>query len=229
MRIRKGSVSGRIGALALVLGMSASAVLVTAIPASAASVTSFTPTCGPVGTVVTITGTGFNGGVTGVIFDWDPNTQVGTAATTWAIVNDTTATATVPVGATTGYILVATPGADTANTHQFTVVADEADCAAKLQHDRSITLQLKNHLTAKGRVTVGDGFIPCRSDITVKIQRRTNGKWKTVGTDKTTGVGDYRVNVADKPGKYRASIASDTLSSGDTCAAAASATNDHHH
>ncbi len=210
-----------VGAAALTLALGLSAVLVTAMPASAATVTSFTPTCGPVGTSVTITGTGFTG-ADGVIFN-------GTQATTWAVVNDTTATATVPAGAITGYILVSTPGADVSSLTSFTVTPGACGVTPG-QHDRSVTLLLKNHLTAKGRLTVQDGFNDCRSDATVKIQRLTGGTWKTVGTDRTTGVGNYRVNVADKPGKYRASVKKQELNAGsDICSAATSKPVTHHH
>ena len=196
------------------------AVMLTSLPASAATVTSFTPTCGPVGTVVTITGTGFTG-ADGVIFN-------GTNATTWSIVSDTSATATVPVGAVTGYILVSTPGSDVSSQTGFTVTS--GDCTTGGDHNRSLTFALKNHLTAKGKVTVGDGFIECRADMTVKIQRLKGGKWKTVGTDTTTGVGNYRVNISDKTGKYRASIAKAELNGGDDiCGAAKSATVSHRH
>jgi hypothetical protein len=198
----------------LTLALGVSAVLVVASPASAATVTSFTPTCGPVGTPVTITGTGFTG-ADGVIFN-------GTNATTWAIVNDTTATATVPAGAVTGYILVSTAGSDTSSLTSFTVTTGACGGTSG-QHDRSITLLLRNRLIAKGRLTVQDGFNACRSDATVKIQRLTGGTWKTVGTDRTTGVGNYRVKVADKPGKYRASVKKQVLNGGsDTCSAVTS-------
>ena len=219
MGLRETKVTVRSAAIALALGVSA--VVLTALPASAATVTSFTPTCGPVGTVVTITGTGFTG-ADGVIFN-------GTNATTFNIVSDTSATATVPAGAVTGYILVSTAGSDVSSLTSFTVTTGPCEATGG-DHDRTITLSLKNHLTAKGRVSVGDGFIECRSDMTVKIQLFKGGTWKTVGTDTTTGVGNYRVNIADKPGKYRASIAKAELNGGDdTCGAAKSATVNHHH
>jgi len=218
MRLREMKVRVRAAAIATALALAA--VVLMALPASAATVTSFTPTCGPVGTVVTITGTGFTG-ANGVIFN-------GTNATTWSIVNDTTATATVPTGAVTGYILVSTAGSDVSSQTSFTVTS--GDCTTGGDHDRSLTFVLKNHLTAKGRVSVGDGFIACRADMTVKIQRFKGGAWKTVGTDTTTGVGNYRVNIADKAGKYRASIAKAELNGGDdTCDAATSAPVKHHH
>jgi len=76
---------------------------------------SLSPTSGPVGTVVTLTGTNLTG-ATGVSFN-------GTAATTFTVVNATTITATVPAGATTGNVTVTT-GSGTSNGLPFTVVND---------------------------------------------------------------------------------------------------------
>ncbi len=61
-------------------------------------ITSFGPTAGPVGTVISLAGTGFTG-ATGVSFN-------GTPATTFNIVSDVFAVATVPAGATTGLITI---------------------------------------------------------------------------------------------------------------------------
>jgi len=198
--------------VALILGVGS--LILTASPAAAATVTSFTPTCGPVGTVVTITGTGFVG-VDGVIFN-------GTPATTWSVVNETTATAEVPVGAVTGYVLVSTPGSDVSSSTSFRVT-DGACGQQHGEHHRSITLALTNRLVAKGRLTVDDPFIACRQDATVHIQRSVHGAWTTVGTDVTTGVGNYRVHIPDKSGKYRASVAKTESDDGqDVCLAVTS-------
>jgi len=67
-----------------------------------ASISSFTPTSGAVGASVTINGSGFTG-ASGVSFN-------GTAAVTFAVVDDSKMTATVPAGATTGKIAVTAPG-----------------------------------------------------------------------------------------------------------------------
>jgi hypothetical protein len=64
------------------------------------SISSLSPTSGPVGTSITITGSNLTG-TTGVRFN-------GTAATTFTVVNVTTVTATVPTGATSGPVTVAT-------------------------------------------------------------------------------------------------------------------------
>jgi hypothetical protein len=76
------------------------------------SIGSFTPTKGPVGTLVTITGSAFTG-TTAVKF-------AGTAAT-YTVVSDTQITATVPTGAKTGKISVTTPGGTATSATNFQV------------------------------------------------------------------------------------------------------------
>ena len=92
-----------------------------------------------------------------------------------------------------------------------------------------MSLKLKGHLTASGKVNVGDGFNACRSHITVQIQRLKNGDWKTVGSDQTTSDGKYEEALDDKSGKYRASVKKLTLNGGDDiCVADTSAAVKHH-
>lgn len=106
-------------ATALALASGVVTVLVTAVPASASTVTSFSPVCGVAGTSVTITGTGFTG-MTGVTFDaGGVNPE---PAVTWGFVNDTTATAVVPAPASTGPIRVDTPVNDNPSVANFQVV-----------------------------------------------------------------------------------------------------------
>ncbi len=75
-------------------------------------ISSFTPTSGPVGTQVTIAGSGFIG-ATKVTFG-------GVKATSYTVDSGTQITATVPTGAKTGKIAVTTPGG-TASKGTFTV------------------------------------------------------------------------------------------------------------
>jgi len=77
------------------------------------AITSFTPASGPVGTVVTITGTNFTG-ATAVKFNGVP--------ASFAVVSDTSITATVPTGATTDVIAVTTPDGTATSATSFTVV-----------------------------------------------------------------------------------------------------------
>ncbi|WP_035558037.1 M4 family metallopeptidase [Hymenobacter sp. IS2118] len=78
------------------------------------TITSFTPTSGPVGTSVVITGTNLTA-ASAVPFN-------GTAATTFTVNSATSITATVPTGATTGPIGVTVPGGSGVSVSNFTVL-----------------------------------------------------------------------------------------------------------
>ena len=77
------------------------------------TISSFSPASGPVGTSVVITGESFTG-ATSVTFG-------GVKATSFTVDSDTQITATVPTGAKTGKIGVATPGGTATSTGTFTV------------------------------------------------------------------------------------------------------------
>jgi uncharacterized repeat protein (TIGR03803 family) len=76
-------------------------------------ITSFSPTSGPVGTSVTITGNSFTG-TTKVTFG-------GVAATSYKAISDTQVDALVPAGAATGTIAVTTAGGTGTSAGKFTV------------------------------------------------------------------------------------------------------------
>jgi uncharacterized repeat protein (TIGR03803 family) len=76
-------------------------------------IASFSPTSGPVGTSVAITGNSFTG-TTKVTFG-------GVAATSLEVISDTQVDAIVPSGAATGSIAVTTPGGTGTSTTNFTV------------------------------------------------------------------------------------------------------------
>ena len=100
------------------------------------------------------------------------------------------------------------------------------------QHDRTLTLELKRHLNASGKLTATDGFRPCRKGIKVKIQRKTGGLWDTVGSDLTNRRGIYGEALPDKTGKYRA-LATEQLvtfkNASHFCHTALSTTENHDH
>jgi hypothetical protein len=77
------------------------------------SITSFSPTSGPVGTSVTITGNSFTK-ATSVTFG-------GVAATSYQVISDTEVKALVPTGAVTGPIAVTTAGGTGTSATNFTV------------------------------------------------------------------------------------------------------------
>jgi hypothetical protein len=174
-----------------------------------ATITALSPTSGPVGTSVVITGTNFTV-ATSVTFNNVP-------ATTFTVNSATQITATVRTGATTGKITVTTPGGTATSATDFTVTT-------VTKHHRSVTLVLSKHLIASGIVTVADGFNACRSHVTVKIQHLKNGVWRAVGTDQTTGTGRYKTVLSDKTGKYRAIAKKEVLNGvDDICMADTSA------
>jgi len=85
-----------------------------AIISSPPAIVSFTPTSGPVGTQVTISGASFTG-ATQVKFN-------GTAATNFTVNSDQQISATVPAGATTGKISVTTAAGTATSANDFTVI-----------------------------------------------------------------------------------------------------------
>jgi IPT/TIG domain len=171
------------------------------------TITSFSPTSGPVGTSVTITGTNFTG-ATSVTFN-------NVAATTFNVNSATKITATVPSTATTGLIRVTTPGGTATSATNFTVTTARS---------RTITLSLRRHLVARGVVSVeAGGPTTCVADVPVKIQRRSGGRWRTVGTTTTNDSGAYKKRIRDRAGRYR-SMAPELTVGTDTCSKAVSNT-----
>ncbi|MFD2785649.1 beta strand repeat-containing protein [Hymenobacter rubripertinctus] len=83
------------------------------VTASAPAISSFTPSSGPVGTSVILTGTGFTG-ATAVAVN-------GTAAPGFVIDSDTQITVSIPTGASSGTISVTTPGGTGSSSTVFTV------------------------------------------------------------------------------------------------------------
>lgn len=69
---------------------------------------------------------------------------------------------------------------------------------------RTASLRLRRHLKAIGALGT-DGLVRCVDNMRVKIQRKNRaGAWKTVGTARTNAVGDFKLDIADRRGKYRA-------------------------
>ncbi len=89
-----------------------------AISFGSPTITKFTPTSGPPGTVVTITGTNLDG-VTEVSFHGKAGTNLCTFDSR-NVCSSTKVTAEVPTGATTGDIKVITPGGVATSATQFT-------------------------------------------------------------------------------------------------------------
>ena len=91
---------------------------VAVVPAYAATptISTFSPPSGQPGTLVTVTGTGFTGGVAGV-----SAVTINNVGTTFNVSDDQHLTATVPIGATTGKIGVNTSDGTGTSVNSFVV------------------------------------------------------------------------------------------------------------
>ncbi len=165
-------------------------------------ISSISPSTGPVGTAVTVSGLNFSG-VQGVAFE---GTQA--AFTTSGL---SSLTATVPPGAAAGPITVTTAFGTTSGP-TFGVV-----------HGRAVSFALRKHLVASGEVTVEDGFDRCATRELVRVELRVRGKgWRPVDVTLTRRDGSYRVHMSDRAGKYRVRLPRVTLPSSDVCGKARS-------
>ena len=75
--------------------------------------------------------------------------------------------------------------------------------------ESSVSLVLKKHLKAKGKVTSSSE--DCLKQATVKIQRKQKKAWKTVKKAISKATGAYATKLRDRPGKYRAIVMETTL------------------
>ena len=200
-------------------GTAVSATNFDVTPSPLPTITSFSPTSGPVGTSVVITGTGFTG-VSSVTFN--------NVSAAFVFNSDTQITATVPTTATTGPIRVTTPGGTATSAANF-VVDGHGDPEPIERHRSNVTLRLRGHLAATGQVNVPDGTNACERRRLVKIQRRSEGNWRTVGKDRTTANGSYRESLPDREGKYRSVVSRSRLVNGDRCLGDVSRARTHNH
>jgi len=83
-------------------------------PTATPAISSFSPTSGSAGTIVTITGTHLSGAT---------SVTIGGAAAAFTVMSATSVTATVPSGAVTGIISIATPQGTATSASNFTVSA----------------------------------------------------------------------------------------------------------
>ena len=177
------------------------------------TITFVTPCAGFAGMVVTILGTNLlksSGTATSPVggdVRFAPYTA--TATHTGAPETPKQLSVLVPSDAADGPIRVSTfndvvgEGAVLSGT-AFQVPPPDVTCSPA-DHARSITLSLRRHLVARGRVSsIEDpAFTDCVASVPVRIQRRVSGRWGTVGRTTTTDTGVYKKRIKDRPGKYR--------------------------
>ena len=198
--------------------------------ACAPTVTSFTPTCGSAGDIVTITGTNLIGpGLVGAVVRFAPYS--GDAATVQPDVDTpTTLKRIVPTGVTDGPIRATTFSASGGQVFSATnFLTPPPDCPTAVGHTRSISLKLKDKLVAKGTVksTEDPAFTDCAASVPVKIQKKKSGSWKTVGKTTTSDTGAYSKKIKNKKGKYRSIAVKTTLEGGEVCLKAKSPVRTH--
>jgi hypothetical protein len=181
-------------------------------PCAEPTITSFTPTSGPSGTVVTITGTNLTD-TTDVNFR-------SVAAATVVVVSDTQVRATVPTGARTGpIVLISAAGAVESDT-DFTVVA--------IDHDTRLILDLRRHLIARGQLA--SDLQDCEDGVAVQAQRKVRGRgWRNAGSGTTDSTGGFRIELRDREARYRVTVAEHSIGDTDTCLADISNREVHRH
>jgi hypothetical protein len=181
------------------------------------TIKTLTPCTGSAGTTVVITGTNLlkDSGTTttaavGGNVRFAPYTA--TATHSGAPETPTQLSVVVPSDAADGQIRVSTfndvvgEGAVLSAT-AFQVPPPDIHCPPfPVDHARSVTLSLRKHLVARGRVssTEDPAFTDCVASVRVKVQRRVSGRWRTVRTTTTSSTGSFRRRIPDRPGRYRA-------------------------
>ncbi len=193
-------------------GTGASAVDFVVTPSPPPTVLLFAPSSGPIGTAITITGTGYIG-TSAVTFNGRP--------ASFDVTSDTEIVATVRKRTTTGPVSVTTPGGTGTSPTDFTVTPPAS-------HARSVSLRLRLHLVATGRVVAAGSFDACEVGVIVKIQRRGPNGWHGLGRDATGGRARYREHVGDRPGRYRTVVPRRLVNGGqDLCLRAVSPVRTH--
>jgi len=193
-------------------GTGTSAVDFVVAPSPLPTVLLFVPLSGPIGTTVTITGTGYTG-TSAVTFNGRP--------ASFDVNSDTEIVATVRKRTTTGPVSVTTPGGTGTSPTDFTVTPPTS-------HARSVSLRLRLHLVATGRVVAAGSFDACEVGAVAKIQRRGPNGWRTSGRDATGGRARYREHLADRVGTYRTVVPRRVVNGGqDVCLRAVSPVRTH--
>jgi hypothetical protein len=136
-----------------------------------------------------------------------------------------TTAATVTAAPAQGFAFGGWTGCDSVDLScELTIDGDQTVSARFVPglHRRSLSLSFRKRY-ARGRVKVLDGFIGCRDDVLVRVQRRVGRRWKPFASTWTTPTGRYTVRVRKAHGHYRARVAVERLDYGHVCAAARSA------
>ena len=200
----------------------------------APTITSFTPSCSAAGAVVTITGTNLldasnlssNNSGGDVFFRNNAAGETLASQPVPDLSEPTSISAIVPTGVADGPIRVQTDvDANPATAGLQGVFSTQSfltpppDCVPEggTQHARSVSFKITKAGKASGNVrsTEDPAFTECVAAVPVKIQRRTNSGWKTVGKTTTTDSGSYTKKVKNPKGKQKFRALAPKVSLGD--------------
>jgi hypothetical protein len=199
----------------------------------APTIASFTPLCGSAGDVVTITGTNLlsaanltsNNSGGDVFFRNNAAGETEASQPVPDLSEPTSISAIVPSDIADGPIHVftgvdANPTAGDQGVFSTTsFLTPPPDCAPVTgnEHSRSITFKIKKTGKASGVVssTEDPAFTDCVASVPVKIQRKKNGAWKTVGKTTTNDTGAYTKKVKNPKGKQKFRALAPKVSLGD--------------
>ena len=88
-------------------------------------------------------------------------------------------------------------------------------------HRRTVSLELRGHLTANGRISAPDEFSECKNGARVRILRKVEERWISVRRTVASIRGAFSVRLPDRQGRYMARIAESPMGqSQDRCGAA---------
>ena len=135
-----------------------------------------------------------------------------------------------PCGYADSFTYTVSDGSSSADgTVNVTVECDDGGGGGGAFIERTVTLELKRHLRAKGVLSAGQAF-NCVGGMAVRIQKRSSGMWKTIKTLTADNEGNFAGAIPDKKGKYRAQAPEvETQSPPDTCGQATSSAQVHRH
>lgn len=198
------AVSGRIRVITPGGSAASGAPFRVALPPSIVSVS---PSSGMVGTRVEV----FGGNLRGAL-----QVRFGVTTAPFTVVSDTQLVVTVPAGATSSYLSVATPGGLATNPSAFAVV-----------HLRTVSFHRPSPLVVTGRVTAIDGFTMCEQGAPLEILRNVSGHWRLIVRGVTNRNGSYRSLLPVATGPFRIRVARSVSPTGDVCALAISGQGPH--
>lgn len=103
------------------------------------------------------------------------------------------------------------------------------DAADPDTHPRRVTLKLRRHLAARGRVEVSTGYAGCAKRVPVVVFRATADETKRVARVRTNRKGRYRTKLQHREAVYFVRLPEVTKRSGDVCQRAESVGEAHFH